>query len=386
MAKIIPNQIIKEIIPNFLVTLLVLTFILVLTKVMELTELVVIKGVKPLTILKFLAYSLPFFLSITIPMSTLLAVLLTFLRMSADNEIIILKSMGISLYKLLPPVMLFCLWAYLMTSYMFLHLVPVSNRAFRNELLALAKKSADISIKERIFNNNFKELVLYVNRLDFKDGWMNQIFIQDARDPNMKNVITASKGRLTVDSVNRTLVLELFDGIIDRMEESITFERYDLKLDFGNNISTKKLAPPDQFEMSLEELFTAIKSIERDDKHYYEYRLEAHKRFSLPFASLIFGLLAVPLGVKGRGRGKNWGVSMGLGVVLVYYIMFSAGLSFGENGAYPPALGMWMPNIVLTIAGIYILYKTNLEAPLGLEALLKKIRSFFSEVNGKVAA
>ncbi|MDY6850492.1 MAG: LptF/LptG family permease, partial [Thermodesulfobacteriota bacterium] len=100
MKRIIPLYLIRELLPPFFVNLLVFTFVLLLAKVLELTELVVVKGVEPATIMKLLGYSIPFLLSLTIPMSTLLAVLLTFLRLSGDNEITVLKSAGVSLYKL----------------------------------------------------------------------------------------------------------------------------------------------------------------------------------------------------------------------------------------------------------------------------------------------
>jgi len=370
MGRIIPLYILKEILPSFLVSLLVFTFILLLAKILELTELVVVEGIQPLTLLRFLLYSLPFFLSLTIPMSTLLAVLLAFLRLSGDSEIVVLKSAGFSLYRLLPSVILFSLWALLVTSYLTLFLVPASNRAFRNQLLALAKIRADISIKEQIFNTDFESLVLYVNQLNRQDGWMHEIFIRDARETDTANVITAARGRLTADTKQRMLVLELYNGVVDRMEESITFDRYDLRLDMASALSTKHLAPPDQFEMTQEELFTAVRTVPPSNPRHYQYLLEIHKRFSQPFACLVLGLIAVPLGVQFRGKGRNWGVSMALAVFLVYYLLFTAGWSFGETGAYPPGLGMWMPNLLIGLAALYMLHRANLDAPLGLVAVL----------------
>jgi lipopolysaccharide export system permease protein len=373
MHRIIPIYILKEILPSFLVSLLVFTFVLLLAKILELTELVVVEGIQPLTLLRFLLYSLPFLLSLTIPMSTLLAVLLAFLRLSGDSEIVVLKSAGLSLYRLLPPVILFALWALMVTSYLTLYLVPASNRAFRNQLLALAKIRADISIKEQIFNTDFESLVLYVNRVDRRDGWMHEIFIRDARETDAANVITAGRGRLTADTKQRMLVLELYNGIVDRMEESITFDRYDLRLDLASTLSTKHLAPPDQFEMTQEELFAELKAAPRPSPRYYQYLLEIHKRFSQPFACLVLGLIAVPLGVQFRGKGRNWGVSMALGVFLVYYLLFTAGWSFGETGAYPPGLGMWVPNLIIGGAALYMLHRANRDAPLGLVAVLDYI-------------
>lgn len=373
MKRIIPLYIIKEILPPFFVSLLVFNFIMILAKILELSELVIVKGVKLDTILRFLLYSLPFSLMVTIPLSTLLAVLLAFLRLDGDNEITVIKSAGIGLYRLLPPVILFCLWTYLVTSYLVLYLVPYSNRAYRNELLDLVKVSANISIKERIFNNDFGQMVLYVSFIDLNQGWMRDIFIRDSRDAEMDNVVVASRGRIATDKKKRILVFELFDGVIDRVEETISFKRYDLKLDLESSLSSQRLRPPDQFELDQEDLWTVINGFDKDDIRYYTYRLEAHKRFSLPFASLVLGLIAVPLGLQGKNRGRNWGIIMGLGVFLFYYCLFTAGLSFGETGFYPPMLAMWMPNLIVGGAAIFFLRRANREAPIRLFGLVERI-------------
>jgi lipopolysaccharide export system permease protein len=319
---------------------------------------------------------------VTIPLSTLLAVLLAFLRLTGDNEIAVIKSAGIGLYRLLPPVILFCLWTYLVTSYLVLYLVPYSNRAYRNELLELAKVSADISIKERIFNNDFSQMVLYVNFIDLNQGWMRDIFIRDSRDTEMDNVVVASRGRIATDKKKRILVFELFDGVIDRVEETISFKRYDLKLDLESALSSQHLRPPDQFELDQEDLWTVINGFDKDDIRYYTYRLEAHKRLSLPAASLVLGLIAVPLGLQGKNRGRNWGIIMGLGVFLIYYFLFTAGLSFGETGFYPPMLAMWMPNLIVGGAAIFFLRRANREAPIRLFGLVERIGSWLKS-NGR---
>ncbi len=394
MKRVIPLYIIEEIVPPFLVNLLVFTFILLLAKVLELTELVVVKGVQPGTIIRLLAYSVPFMLSLTIPMSTLLAVLLTFLRLSGDNEITVLKSAGVGLYKLLPPVLLFCLWTYLLTSWITMSVVPASNRAFRNELLALAKARADVSVKERVFNEDFNNLVLYVNHIPIGSDLMEDIFIQDERDPGVTNVIVARQGRIATDKTNRALVFQLFDGLIDRVAEdlgsteTIDFKSYDLKLDLESELGKEGLKAPDQYEMETDDLWRAIDDVkasdgEEDRTRLFIYLMEAHKRFSLPAACLVLGLVAVPLGVQFRVRGRNWGITMGLGVFLVYYILLSAGWSFGESGLYPPILGMWMPNIVVGGAALYMLRQANREAPIGFVSLLNRIMFWLRPDNGE---
>lgn len=385
MKRIIPLYLIRELLPPFFVNLLVFTFVLLLAKVLELTELVVVKGVEPATIMKLLGYSIPFLLSLTIPMSTLLAVLLTFLRLSGDNEITVLKSAGVSLYKLLPPVILFCLWTYLLTSYLAITVVPGANQAFRNELLALAKARADISIKERVFNEDFKKMVLYVNHMPLGSDRMENIFIQDERDAEMVNVILASNGRIVTDPKQRVLIFQLFDGLIDRVDrqltstETINFESYDLKLNLESELAKERLKAPDQYEMNLDELWTAIEGFKKkkDMTSVFLYEMEAHKRFSLPFACLVLGLVAVPFGAQSRMKGRNWGITMGLGLFLVYYLLLSAGWSFGESGDYPPVLGMWAPNILVGAVAVYMLRQANRETSIGILSLVDRILSWF---------
>ena len=139
MKRIIPIYIIREFLPPFFANLLVFTFILLMGKMLQITDLIVVRGIKAMTVISLILYNIPFFLSMTIPMATLMAVLTAFLRLSSDNEITVLKSAGVGLYRLIPPVLLFCLWTYLVTSYLTLQVVPAANYAFRNQLLLLAQ-------------------------------------------------------------------------------------------------------------------------------------------------------------------------------------------------------------------------------------------------------
>ena len=371
MKHIIPIYIIKEILPSFLVNLLVFTFILLMAKVLQLTELIVVRGVKTTTILNLLWLSLPFFLSMTIPMSTLLAVLMAFLRMSGDNEITVLKSAGVGLYQLIPPVLLFSLWTYLLTSYLTLSLVPAANWSFRLEVLNLAKARADVGIKERVFNADFKNMVIFVNHVSIGSDMLEDIFIQDERDPEVASVIVASRGRIATDPDAGVLVFQLLDGVIDRIykdyesSDTIHFQRYELKMNLEGELGNPKLLRRNQSEMTNDELWQEVDRLhEIHHKHYEVYLMDAHKRFSLPVACLVLGLVAVPLGVAFRGRGRNWGLTMGLVVFLIYYVLLSAGWSFGESEIIPPALAMWLPNIVIGIAAIYMIQRVNKEAPI----------------------
>ena len=370
MKRIIPRYLLREILGPFFITLLVFTFILLMVKILDLTELVVVRGVEALTVFNLLAYSLPFFLSLTIPMSTLLAVLLAFLRLSGDNEITVMKSAGLSLYQLLPPVVIFALMAGGATAYLTMELTPRANTAFRNELLELARVRADISIKEGVFNDGFKDVVLYVNHIPMDSDSMEDIFIQDGREPGAANVIVAERGRIASDPKRRILVFQLSDGLIDRMypeegsADTIEFELYEMKLDMQDELENARMVQRDQYELPTGKLWRRTEELfQEGHPHYPAYLMEAHKRLALPVACLILALTAVPLGLQFHGRGRNWGLSMGLFLFLVYYIILSAGWSLGESGDYPPALAMWTPNLVIGATGLYLMRQSAREVP-----------------------
>jgi lipopolysaccharide export system permease protein len=109
LNSILNRYIFKELLSPFAINLVFFTFVFLMAQMLKITNLIVNYNVGLFSILKILLFSTPYFLMYVIPMSVMLAVLLTFLRMNGDNEIIAMKTGGISLYRMLPPVLLFCL-------------------------------------------------------------------------------------------------------------------------------------------------------------------------------------------------------------------------------------------------------------------------------------
>ena len=99
--------------------------------------------------------------------------------------------------------------------------------------------------------------------------------------------------------------------------------------------------------------------LDADLDHLVSEKLEYHKKFSIPFACIALGILAVPLGIQSKSAKKSNALGLGLAFFLIYYLMLSAGRVFGETGVYPPVIGMWVPNIVLGALGLYLLIQTT---------------------------
>jgi len=111
VGKIVHRYVFREIVVPFLFGLSVFTFILLIARLLKLIELVVTRGVPVLNILQLLSYIMPAFLEVTVPMAMLLAILVAFGRLSADSEMVALRSSGLSLYQLIAPVAMVALLA-----------------------------------------------------------------------------------------------------------------------------------------------------------------------------------------------------------------------------------------------------------------------------------
>ena len=113
--------------------------------------------------------------------------------------------------------------------------------------------------------------------------------------------------------------------------------------------------------MTFAELNETLRTHTADDKERRDTLIEFHRRFSLPFACLVFALVGVPLGIQNQRSGKAAGFSVSIGVILAYYVVFSAGKTLGQKGLVPPAIAIWAPDVVFLLFGAYLFRKTALE-------------------------
>ena len=385
--SIIDRYIFKEMVPPFVINVGFFTFIFLMTRILDITNLVVNYKISLLSMCLLLVYSMPYFLVFVIPMSTMMTILLTFLRMSDDNEIIALKAGGVSIFRLLPPVFMFSLMTCLLTGYMAIYALPWGKLSIKRLTVQAAVSSLDAGLKERTFNDSFNGVMLYLNKIDIKTKELIDVFIEDERSKDTVSVVVAPRGKLFGDPGRLSYQLRLWDGIINQVDikrravPSIRFDTYDIHLDLKKAMVAEKGRPKDEKEMSLTELRHYLGGTSHKDSQYYVTLIEYHKKFSIPFACLALGVLAVPLGVQTRSARRSFGLGLGLGFFLLYYLLLSAGWVFGETGAYPPIIGMWVPNVVMAAIGIYLLIRIAREKPVQM-AFITKI---FSAIVGKIS-
>jgi len=380
MKLTLHRYLLKELFPSFLLGLVGFTFILLTGRILQLTELFVNKGIPLSFILKFLYYLLPSFLVLTIPMAILLSVLLTFNRLSGDNEITALKASGISLYHMVPPVIILALSAFGATIFLSLYSLPQANYASRSLLYEVASSKAHVGVKERVFNDDFEGLVIYIERIIPRSFQWENVFITDSRDVAEVHTIIARQGTVLSDPRQLTVTLRLKDGAIHKLGrqpevyQKVDFNTYDLRLALKTGFKKMPHEEKHPADMSLPELIEAIQALQSKKADSKFQWIKIHEKFTIPFACLVLGIIGIPLGLQAQGArpGKSIGFAWAIGVLLVYYLLTNTGISLAERGVVPLAIGMWSPNATFLSLGIYLLFKAANESPVFLMVLLNR--------------
>jgi len=375
-----------EMLPPFFISLLFIIFVFLMATILKITKLIVNYRVNLWKVVLLVVYAIPYRLEFVIPMAIMMAILLTFLRMSGDNEIMALKASGMSIYRLLQPAFLFCLIGALLTAFMTIFGSPWGKTAFRSLTFEVAQAHLDAALKERKFNDPFKNVMLYVSKIDLKRKSLIDIFIEDQRDARVVSTVVAPRGRLLKEEDPSVYHLQLYNGILnqvnlkDKTSHTVRFDTYDMRLDLRKEFSDARRRTKDEEEMSIPELRRYIDKAPQKDSAYYIALMEFHKKFSLPVACFVLGLLAVPLGIQSHGGTRSFGIALGLTFFMLYYFLLSAAWVFGEVGLYPPLIGMWMPNLIMGGIALCLIIWTAKERALPITAgldFLKRITAKF---------
>lgn len=446
--KILNRYIVKEHLYPFISALSALLFVLLANFLLRSIDRFLGKGLELTLILEYVFLNLAWILALAVPMAILVATLMAFGRLSADNEISAMRSVSVSYFRLLFPALLFsCIIAGLMM-YFNNQVLPEMNHKAR-------MLSSDISRKRPDLDFDIGYFIDAIPKYNFLLGSRNKEVFSDItifsnRDGRKQQTITASTG--TISTVDDGVVLHLADGVIheyignEKNEyRQIYFDKYKvlipvdnmvmnrrdsnirgdremtfammkdkiisykekitnthirirdrlineaIKLNIESSIDSLTLITPliaqqtlFQYEIDIADTLKEVKigsikrvkrrlknmkrGIESDfslvtsySNSINKYLVELHKKFSIPFASIIFVLIGAPLGMMAKKGGFAVSMAFSLGFFIIYWVFLIGGEEFADRGLLSPALSMWLPNLVLGFLGILMCYWQSLE-------------------------
>ncbi len=267
-----------------------------------------------------------------------------------------------------------------MTAVTSLFLVPQSKYATKNLLFNVAMQKASVGIKEKVFNADFKGILLYAESIPLHGNYMEKVIISDSRISKEPSTIIARKAYLVSDPKLMTVTLRLENGSTHTVDEDrknyrkMDFTSYDINLDIESSFAEeKKVKTKSTSEMTVWEIAENLKKSGLDNTVYRELAVEFYGKITTPFSCIVFGILGIPLGIRSHRAIKARGFTIGLFTVLIFYILRLGGEALVETGRIMPFIGTWAPTIIFLAVGLYLFINAAKDRPVTLEPFITLI-------------
>jgi len=367
--RLITRNVLREIVPPFGLGLAAYTFLLLLRSLVQLSEMIVRRGVPAAVVGELLLLTLPQVLVLTIPMAFLFGILIGIGRLSGDSEIVALRASGVSRTRLFLPVGLAGAGLAVLVAFLSMWGYPTANDRLERMESRLFASAALEMVRPRVFTEPRTEWdwVMFVDRdLPGAAGWRG-VFLDDRTDANRESVIVAREGRFRFDG--RRLWLDLSGAIqhtTERLDRRVYRLNHSDRLSILVHESRDRSGPGQRIEkgvrlQTLAELWRNVRGPAFSPERHRLLQVEIHKKFAIPVACLVFALVGLPLGITNRRGGRGSGFAVSLAIILAYYLLFNTGENWAEDGRMSPALAMWLPNALLAILGGFLFLRPERE-------------------------
>jgi LPS export ABC transporter permease LptG/LPS export ABC transporter permease LptF len=363
MLKTVDRYVIREIIPPFLMAVLIFTFLLQLPPLMQELERLVAKGVSWQTVGQIILLLTPQALGLTIPMGLLVGILIGLGRLSGDREGVALLACGVSPYRLLRPILVLSGLAAAVTLYVMISAIPNSNQRYREILYDIIAKKAESDIRPRVFFDDFPNWVLFPRdeTPPGQPGWKD-LLVAHTGQGEATALYLARSGRLYLNYEKRQVNLILTHGTMYRTLEAQGSEIYEFLGDYYLTLDPNTIFPPMELprgvtEKTIAQLQQTIaeKRAAKPPISPHPEIIAIHQKFSIPAACLVFGVIGLALGLSVAREGKFSGFVVGIAVIFAYYTIMFLVESATKGHWLPAEISRWVPNLILGPLGILAL-------------------------------
>ena len=430
--KILSRYILSEFIRSFIVSMLIIYAILLIQVMIKLLDKFLGKGFDFLFLIQLLFYNTAWILSMAVPMAVLVASILTYGKLSSNNEIIGFNASGIKPFDIQKPSLLVSVFICAFMIYFNCNILPDMNHKSRNLNRELIKKRPDVQFEENIYSDIIPNHIIKFDRRDKKNKKkFYDVNIYQITNNNLKRSIVSDS--VIINSNDRYVELDLYQGVIHERisyneeyrkiefknyamtiplnkfnNRKINYIRGDRELTFSmlknaNDSLLKKidylkkkinkrlnLFEIDTLNINYRELISLIdlknneklltldeigqkkiynvkakanktivsgylKNIDRNYTKINKNKVEVHKKFAIPVASIIFILIGAPLGVVIRRGNLAMSMAISLMFFVLYYILIVGGEQLADKNLFNPILSMWLPNIIILLFGYMII-------------------------------
>ena len=400
-----------------------IVFVLEIDVMLQLLDQLLGKGIGAGVALELFLRNLAWITALAVPMAVLISVLMVFGRLAADNEILAWKAAGVGFGHLLAPVLVAA--AALTAAMIWFNdrVLPDSNHRTRELTTGLQRRKAALVLKEKegVFIRDLGPYSLLIGRVDEGANRLHDITLYDAGRSGPPTTLRAGSGSLKIFSQGGYVRLTLEDGevhgvdagdpsrprrgrfrrqvvhIRDRDRELSTFRspyRSDREMDVAAMLDAAGRARRENAlaRAAIDSTALAFLARAREDsaadylreearraaaaigRHWRQhdsrqrrsdaYLVEVHKKFSIPFACVVFVLVGAPLGARVRARGATISIGLSLVFFFAYWIFLIGGERLADRGFVSPGTAMWAPNLCFGLLGLVLVRAHFLDRPL----------------------
>jgi lipopolysaccharide export system permease protein len=261
-----------------------------LAQSLRLIDLIVNRGLSIEVFLYLALLILPRFLDIVLPIGVFIAVLFTFNRLTAESELVVMRSAGLSHLALAKPVLILAGIAFLILMSLSAYFLPASNRAFKDMQFEIRNRFVSSLIQEGTFTTISDKLTIYIRSRDER-GEVVGLLINDNREPQRPVTILAERGLFADTPAGSRIVMvngnrQQFDPETRKLS-LLTFDRYTLDLDSLHDAPIVRFREAQ--ERFLDELF--FPPADADPVLRLGFIIEAHQRILIPLSALSFSVI-----------------------------------------------------------------------------------------------
>lgn len=365
--RLLYSYLATEMLAPFFASFLIMNCVFFLVKLIPFLNFVLELKIGFADFVRLFSYLFPNMFLYSIPMAAMIGITIGFSRLANDSEILAFKASGISIYQILPPVVIVAALIAMLTSYFSIVLIPVSEVAMKQLTYQLLKEKIDKGIQEHQFTEALGDLVVYVGKIEKETGEWQDVWVSDMRGQVIPTITMASTGKMKSDVDKMKVTIILRKGSLHRPDtpnsQIVQFDRYQLNIPLQPPASS--VTAFNRGTLTMPELLEKAKEFggtttEKGRVLIIEY----HKRLVLPAGCLILCLLGLPLGLQAGPRRRAIGVPMGLAVFITYYILFTFAKMAAKEESMPIALAMWSPNLLFLLLALFFIRQVSNEQPL----------------------
>jgi lipopolysaccharide export system permease protein len=372
--KILQRHVAREILVPFALAFVVMTLLTLAGDMLqELARRFTNRGLELGDLVKMILYVLPTLMIYTIPVALLFATLAAYAQLSQDCEVIAMKAAGIPIRKIFAPAILIGVAASTLLLALCVEVSPWARRELKIFVINTVLAKPTLMLREQAWTPEVDSMRIFVGEVNESDMTLKDVNVVVNKEDEPRRTIVAESGGISVDGETKKIFLELNQGSIheydsERPDEysTVMFSSLVIPVSIGSidryirySERYENLDGIRKKELSLRELIRKISNPATTTQERRDLIGQIGKRTALAFMPLTFVLIGAPLGIIPYKTRRFYGLAVCMLLLAAYYALLMLGEGLSDKGLIHPLLAMWIPNLLLGVAGVAFIIRAE---------------------------